>query len=127
MRFIFRLISTLMARGEPDVAIRPAIIHLIGGDQQEVFAHIHGLTGLKRKSQQLTGKIARERNVSWTFGLSHKNRHAHESALPRAFHGHHGDIDRIFLPQQNMVGKINSVFSRKVEICDGNVKPFDLT
>ena len=40
MRFVFRFISVLMARGEPDVAIRPAVIHLIGRRPKEnVRAH----------------------------------------------------------------------------------------
>ena len=114
------------SRLKPNVGLKPVVMDIAGGGQEQVLANVNGLPRLQRQRDQLARSILRKSDMSWTLCLRHDERQAAHQAFPCAFQRHRRDSYLRIFPQQHVVREVDRVFRRQFHVGDRNVHPFDL-
>ena len=111
----------------PEPAGDPGVIHLGGGDQEDVLADVDRLPRRQRQRDDVARLVPRERQPARALGLDHHQRQPGQLPPPRpAGQRHAGEADLRVLPQQQVVREVDPVAGGQLEIGHGDVRPLDL-
>src|ERR1019366_6338317 len=102
----------------PDVRGIPVVLDAAGGGEETVLPDPDLLAVLHRQGHDLAGVVVGQREVPGAAALDHDQRHAGHLAVAGAAHRHVGQPGLRLGPQQHVVGEVDPVVRREVELGD---------
>src|SRR5690348_12867656 len=75
------------------------VVDVAGGNQKLMFSHLHQPTLLQTEGNNLTYKVARERNIPWSLRLSQKEWQTRKEASGCPFHRFKANLHPRMLPE----------------------------
>ena len=84
------------------------VIHVVGGGEPLMLAHVHALTRRQMQSQDMARAVAAEGDAARSGRAGQQEGHAGKHPLEAAFHRMDGDLHGRVFPEQNVVFEIDA-------------------
>ena len=115
-RVVHLAVVGVLARLVPDVRRVPVVLDVAGGAEEPVLADPDLLAVLHRQRHDLARVVVGQRDVPGAAGFDHDQRQPGHLAVPRAAHRHVGQPGLRLGPQQHVVGEVDPVLGREIEL-----------